>query len=198
MYSTTLCSPLAPTTYSLVQAMAPAISSEEMIHIPRGPRSAQSILSPPLFPVMRHPHCSTFRRISLAHKRRFRYRQFLDNSTAIVSASAVDGTPLPSSPMVDQHSVLPSADMPATPTVVPDSTLSESVLPQSQAARTRATGVTAALIAICVIVGLAACTLMGRLAYRRRSSLVRRFRRHRQAEDNLGFVFIEYDNSAWG
>lgn len=39
---------------------------------------------------------------------------------------------------------------------------------------------------------------MGRLAYRRRSSLLRRFRRHRQAEDNLGFVFIEYDNSAWG
>jgi hypothetical protein len=70
-------------------------------------------------------------------------------------------------------------------------------LSQSQA-RNRATGITAALIAVCVLVGLAACAVMGRLAYRRRLSLLRRFRRHRQAEDNLGFVFIEYDNSAWG
>jgi hypothetical protein len=70
-------------------------------------------------------------------------------------------------------------------------------LQQSQA-RNRVTGITAALIAVCVLVGLAACAMMGRLAYRRRSSLLRSFRRHRQAEDNLGFVFIEYDNSAWG
>ena len=179
--------------------MAPAISSQEITHIPRGPRSAQSILSPPLLPVTRHPHCSTFHRLSLAHKRRFRYRQLSDNSTAMVSASAVDGTPLPSSPMVDQHSVmLPSTDMPATTTVVSDSPLSESTLPQPHAARNRATSITAALITVCVLVGLAACTVMARFAYRRRSSLLRSFLRHRRAEDNLGFVFIEYDNSAWG
>ena len=179
--------------------MAPAISSQEIIYIPRGPRSAQSILSTPLFPVARHPHCPTFRRRSLSHKRRFRYRQFSDKSIAIVSAPAVDGTPLPSSPMADQHSViLPSTDVPAATTVVSDSTLSGSALPQPHAARYRVTGITAALIAVCVIVGLAACTILARLAYRRRSSLLRRFRRHRQAEDNLGFVFIEYDNSAWG
>jgi hypothetical protein len=180
--------------------MAPTISSQEITHIPRGPpsQSAQSILSPPLL-VTRHPHCSTFHRISLAHKRHIRYRQLLDNSTAIVSASAVDGTPLPSSPMVDQHSVvLPSTDMPATTTVVSDSTLPESALPQLHVARNRVTSVTAALIAVCVLVGIAACTIMARFAYRRRSSLLRSFRRHRQAEDNLGFVFIEYDNSAWG
>ncbi|KAN0116320.1 hypothetical protein V8E52_005939 [Russula decolorans] len=179
--------------------MAPAISSQEIAHIPRGPRPAQSILSPPLLSVTRHPHCSTFHRISLAHKRRFRYRQFSDNSTAIVSASAVDGTPPPSSPMVDQHSVvLPSTDMPATTTIVSDSTLSESALPQPHAARNRVTSITAALIVVSVLAGLAACTIMARFAYRRRSSLLRSFRRHRQAEDNLGFVFIEYDNSAWG
>ncbi|KAI0277595.1 hypothetical protein BGY98DRAFT_978446 [Russula aff. rugulosa BPL654] len=179
--------------------MAPAISSQEIIYIPRGPRSAQSILSTPLFPVARHPHCSTFRRRSLSHKRRFRYRQFSDKSIAVVSAPAVDGTPLPSSPMADQHSViLPSTDVPAATTVVSDSTLSGPALPQPHAARYRVTGITAALIAVCVIVGLAACTILARLAYRRRSSLLRRFRRHRQAEDNLGFVFIEYDNSAWG
>jgi hypothetical protein len=179
--------------------MAPAISSQEITHILRGPRSAQSILSPPLLPVTRHLHCSTFHRISLAHKRRFRYRQFLDNSTAIVPASAVDGTPLPSSPMVDQHSVvLPSTDMPATTTVVSDSTLSESGFPQPHTGRNRVTSITAALIVVCVLVGLAACTIMARFVYRKRSSLLRSFRRHRQAEDNLGFVFIEYDNSAWG
>ena len=192
------CSPLASTTYSLIQAMAPAISSQEITHIPRGPRSAQFILSPPLLPVMRHPHCSTYPRISLAHKRRLRYRQFPDNTIAIVSPP-VDGSPLPSLPIVDQHSVgLPSTDVPTTTTVVSDSTLSESALPQPHATRNRVTSITAVLIAVCVIVGLAACTIMARLAYRRRSSLLRRFRRHRQAEDNLGFVFIEYDNSAWG
>jgi hypothetical protein len=101
--------------------------------------------------------------------------------------------------MVDQHSVvLPSTDVPPTTTVVSDSTLSESALPQPHAARNRITSVTAVLIAVCVIAGLAACTIMARLAYRRRSSLLRSFRRHRQAEDNLGFVFIEFDNSAWG
>ena len=179
--------------------MAPAISSQEITHIPRGPRFAQSTLSQPLLPVTRHLHCSTFHRVSLAHKRRFRYRQFSDNSTAIVSTSVVDGTPLPSSPMADQHSVvLPSTDMPATTTVVPDSTLSESALSKPHASRTRVTSITAALIVVCVLVGLAVCTIMARFAYRRRSSLLRRFRRHRQAEDNLGFVFIEYDNSAWG
>jgi hypothetical protein len=117
-----------------------------------------------------------------------------------VSASAVDGTPLPYSPTVDQFSsILPSSDTPTTAstTAVSDQTLSESAIPQPQA-RNRATGITAALIAVCVLVGLAACAMMGRLAYRRRSSLLGRFRRHRQAEDNLGFVFIEYDNSAWG
>ena len=179
--------------------MAPAISSQETTHIPRGPRSVQSILSPPLLPVGRHPHCSTFHRMSLAHKRRFRYRQFPDNSIAIVSVPTVDGTPLPSSPMVDQHSVvLPFTDVPATTTVVSDSNMSESALPQPHAPRNRVTSITAVLIAVSVIVGLAACTIMARLAFRRRSSLLRRFRRHRQAEDNLGFVFIEYDNSAWG
>lgn len=171
--------------------------------MPRGPQSAQSFLSSPLLlPVTtKHSHCSTFRRTSLAHKRRFRYRQFADNSTAITSTSAaVDGTPLPYSlTTVDQDSSspFPSADMPpatTSTTVVSDTTLSG---PQSQA-RNRVTGITAALIAVCVLVGLATCTLMGRLAYRRRSSLLGRFRRHRQAEDNLGFVFIEYDNSAWG
>ena len=193
------CSPLASTIYSLVQAMAPVISSQGITHIPSGPRSAQSILSPPLLPVTRYPHCSTFRHISLAHKRRFRYRQFSDNTTAIVSASAVDGTPLSSSPMVDQHSVaLSSTEMPATATAVSDSTLPGSALPQPHAARNRVTSITAALIVVCVLVGLAACTIMTRFAYRRRSSLFRGFRRHRQAEDNLGFVFIEYDNSAWG
>lgn len=169
--------------------------------MPRGPRSAQSILSPPHLPATtRHPHCSTFHRISLAHKRRFRYRQFSDNSTAIGSASAVGGTPLPSPPMADQqHSVVPpSTDMPATTIVVSDSTLSESALPQPHTARNRVTSITAALIVVCVLVGLAACTIIARFAYRRRSSLFRRFRRHRQAENNLGFVFIEYDNSAWG
>lgn len=176
--------------------MAPAISSQEITHIPRGPPSAQSILSPPLHPVTRHPHCSSFPRMSLAHNRRFRYRQFSDNSTAVVSTSAVDGTPLPSSPMVDQHSaLLPSTDMPATTIVVSDS---ESALPQPHAARNRVTSITATLIVISVLVGLAACTIMARFAYRRRSSLLRKFRRHRQTEDNLGFVFIEYDNSAWG
>lgn len=180
-----------------IQTMAPAISSQEII--PRGPRSAQSIPSPPLLPVTRHPHCSTFHRISLAHKRRFRYRQLSDNSTAIIPSSTVDGTPLSSSPMVDQHSVvLPSTDMLATTTVLSDSTLSESGLPQPHAARNRVTSITAALITVCVLVGLAACTVMARFAYRRRSSLLRNFRRRRQAEDNLGFVFIEYDNSAWG
>ncbi|KAF8472927.1 hypothetical protein DFH94DRAFT_695853 [Russula ochroleuca] len=181
--------------------MAPAISSQQ--EITRDPQSAQSHLSSPLLPVTRHSHCTTFRRNTLAHKRRFRHRQFSDNSTAIPSASsAVDGggtPPLPYSPAVDQYSSLfPSADMPTTTTtVVSDSTLSEPALSQSQA-RNRATGITAALIAVCVLVGLAACAVMGRLAYRRRLSLLRRFRRHRQAEDNLGFVFIEYDNSAWG
>ena len=179
--------------------MAPAISSQEIAHIPRGSRPAQSILSPPLPPVTRHPHCSTFHRISLAHKRRFLYRQFSDNSTAIVAASVVDGTPLPPSPIVDQHTVvLPLTDMPATTTIVSDSTLSESALPQPHDARNRVTSITAALIVVSVLAGLAACTIMGRFAYRRRSSLLRNFRRHRQAEDNLGFVFIEYDNSAWG
>lgn len=179
--------------------MAPAVSSQETTHIPRSPRFVQSILSPPLFPVAGHPHCSTFSHISLAHKRHFRYRQFSGNSIAIVSAPAVDGTPLPSSPLVDQHSVVaPLNDVPATSNVVSDSTLSESLLPQPHAARYRVTSITAALIAVSVIVGLAVCTIAARLAYRRRSSLLRRFRRHRQAEDNLGFVFIEYDNSAWG
>ena len=170
--------------------MAPAISSPQ--EITRDPQSLQSHLSSPLLPVTRHLHCTTFRRNSLAHKRRFRHRQFSDNSTAL----AVDGgTPLPYSPAVDQQysSLFPSADTPAT-TALSDSTLSE---PQPQT-RDRATGITAALIAVCVLVGLAACAVMGRLAYRKRSSLLRRFRRHRQAEDNLGFVFIEYDNSAWG
>ena len=177
--------------------MAPAISSQEITRIPRYPQSAQLHLSSPL-PVTRHTHCSSIRRISLAHKRRFSYRQFSANSTAIVSASAVDGTPLPYSPSADQDSSpFPSADVPATTTIVSDTTLSESGLQQSQA-RNRVTGITAALIAVCVLVGLAACAMMGRLAYQRRSSLLRRFRRHRQAEDNLGFVFIEYDNSAWG
>ena len=178
--------------------MAPALSSREITRIPRDPQYAQSLLSSPLLPVTRHSHCSNIRRISLAHKRRFRYRQFSVNSTAIVSASVVDGTPLPYSPVVDHDSSpFPSADIPATTTIVSDTTLSESGLQQSQA-RNRVTGITAALVAVCVLVGLTACAMMGRLAYRRRSSLLRRFRRHRQAEDNLGFVFIEYDNSAWG
>lgn len=179
--------------------MAPAISSQEITHISRGPPSAQSILSPSLLPVTRHPHCSTFPHMSLAHKRHFRYRQFSDNSTAVVSTSAADGTPLPSSPMVDQRSaLLPPTDMPATTIVVSDSPLSESALPQPHAARSRVTSTTATLIVVSVLVGLAACTIMARFAYQRRSSLLRKFRRHRQAEDNLGFVFIEYDNSAWG
>jgi hypothetical protein len=192
----TACSPLVPTIYS--DYGSSYLLAGDRSHTSR-PSPAQSILSPPLLPVTRHPHCSTFHRIPLAHKRRFRYCQFSDNSTAIVAASAVDGTPLLSSPMVDQHSVvLPSTDMPATTTIVSDSTLSESALPQPHAARNRVTSITAALIAVSVLAGLAACTIMARFAYRRRSSLLRSFRRHRQAEDNLGFVFIEYDNSAWG
>ena len=39
---------------------------------------------------------------------------------------------------------------------------------------------------------------MGRLAYRRRSSLFQCLRLHRRAEDDLGFVFIQYDDSTWG
>ena len=73
-----------------------------------------------------------------------------------------------------------------------------SALAQYQAARNRATAITAALIAVCVLVGLAACAIMSRLAYRRRFSLLWCFRRHRRVEDDLGFVFIEYDDSTWG
>lgn len=75
-------------------------------------------------------------------------------------------------------------------------THSESALLQLQAARSRDT--TAALIAVCVVVGLTACTVMARLLYHGRFSLSRCVRRHRRTEDDLGFVFIQYDDSTWG
>jgi len=198
VFHRTLCSALAPTTYSLDQAMAPIISYHEIHHISYNPQSARSLLLTPL-PAERQSHRSIFRHISLSHKRRFRYRQYPDNSPPIVPVSEADNPPSPYKPTPDPRtSAFSSTSALAISTVASDPTLSESALLQLQVARSRATATTAALIAVCVVLGLAVCTMMGRLAYRRRSSLFRCLRPHRQAEDNLGFVFIQYDDSTWG
>ncbi|KAI0298612.1 hypothetical protein BC826DRAFT_998377 [Russula brevipes] len=111
----------------------------------------------------------------------------------------VNISPLPYTPTVDlRPSVLLSTDTPAMSNLASDPARSDSALPQLQAARNRATVITAVLITVCVLVGLTACTVIGRLVYRRRLSLLRCFRGRRQAEDKLGFVFIEYDDSTWG
>ena len=174
--------------------MAPAISGLEIRLISSSSQSARSLLSTPL-PAKRHSHHSIFRHISFAHKRRFQHPRYPENSPPIVPA---DNPPLPYKPTTDlPPSVFPLADRLATSTMASDLALSESALLQLQAARNRATATTAALIAVCVVLGLTACTVMGRLAYRGRFSLFRCLRRHRQAEDDLGFVFIQYDDSTW-
>ncbi|KAI9461736.1 hypothetical protein F5148DRAFT_1377246 [Russula earlei] len=150
--------------------------------------------------VTRQSHHSTSRHISLAHKRRFRYRQFLDSLPTAVSAFVVSDPPLLSTPTVDPHpSVFPSSDTLVTSTSGSyDPTRTDLTSLQLQAARGHVMVVTAALIAVCVLVGLTACTVIARVAYRKRSSLLQCLQRHRQVEDDLGFVFIEYDDSTWG
>jgi len=175
--------------------MAPTISYHEIHHISYSSQLTRSLLPAPL-PAERQSHRSIFRHTSLSHKRRFRHRQYPDNSPPIAPVLEADNPPLPYKPTADPRtSAFSSTTALAISTVASDPTLSESALLQLQAARNRATVTTAALIAVCVVVGLAVCTMMGRLAYRR---LFQCLRRHRQAEDDLGFVFIQYDDSTWG
>jgi hypothetical protein len=178
--------------------MAPTISYHEIHHISYRSQLASSLLPAPL-PAERQSHRTIFRHTSHSHKRRFRHRQYPDNSPPIALVSEADNPPLPyKSTTGPRTSAFTSTTALAISTVESDPTLSELALLQLQAARNRATATTAALIAVCIVVGLAVCTLMGRLAYRRRSSLFQCLRRHRQAEDDLGFVFIQYDDSTWG
>ena len=179
--------------------MAPTISYHEIHHISYRSQLARSLIPAPL-PAERQSHRTIFRHISHSHKRRFRHRQYHpDNSNPIVPVSEADNPPLPYKSTTGlRTSAFTSTTALAISTVASDPTLSELALLQLQAARNRATATTAALIAVCIVVGLAVCTMMGRLAYRRRSSLFQCLRRHRQAEDDLGFVFIQYDDSTWG
>ncbi|KAI0256105.1 hypothetical protein BJV78DRAFT_1169271 [Lactifluus subvellereus] len=183
MYSIyTRCSLLAFTTYPLDQAMAPTNSCQEIHHIPRGSQPAHFLTS-------RQSRHYSFRRASLAHKRRFRSRQFLGDSTV------VDPSP-PYAPSLNLHlPMLSSIEVSASAILAPDSYWS--ALPQSEAAIRHTTAITAALIAVCILVGLATCAVIGRFAYRRRFLLTKWLRRSRQAEDDLGFVFVEYDESTW-
>jgi hypothetical protein len=59
-------------------------------------------------------------------------------------------------------------------------------------------GTAIALIVVCILVGLALCAVIGRFAYRKRLPLLRWPWRTRREEDNLGFVFVEYEDSTWG
>ncbi|KAH9961357.1 hypothetical protein BC827DRAFT_1204044 [Russula dissimulans] len=180
--------------------MAPAIPCQKTRHIvPRSTPSPPPLLSSPLS-ITRRSHYWTSRRISLAHKRRLRYRQFPDSlRPTTVSAPVSSNSPPLSIPIVEPHpSVSPSTYAPVIPTIASHPTRTESAPSQLQAARNQVTAVTAVLIAVCVLVGLAACSMMGSLVYRKRSSLLRRLRPHHQAEADLRFVFIEYDESTWG
>jgi hypothetical protein len=107
----------------------------------------------------------------------------------------VTNLPLVSKATTDLPSVFPSTDRLAISTMASGPTHSESALLQLQAARNRATTTTAALIAVCVVVGLTACTVLARHG---RFSLFRCLRPHRRTEDDLGFVFIQYDDSTRG
>ena len=177
--------------------MPPTISYHEIRHISSSSQSAHSLVSTPL-PVKRHSHYSmSFRHISLAHKRRFRHRRYPDNSSPVLLITEVTNPPLLSK-ATDLPSTFPSTDRLAISTMASGPIHSESALLQLQAARNRATTTTAALIAVCVVVGLTACTVMARLVYHGRFSLSRCLRRHRRTEDDLGFVFIQYDDSTWG
>jgi hypothetical protein len=178
--------------------MPPTISYHEIRYISSSSQSAHSLVSTPL-PVKRHSHHSmSFRHISLAHKRRFRHRRYPENSSPVLTTSEVTNPPLLSKATTDLPSMFLSTERLATSTMASGPTHSESALLQLQAARNRATTTTAALIAVCVVVGLTACTVMVRLVYHGRFSLSRCLRRHRRTEDDLGFVFIQYDDSTWG
>ena len=176
--------------------MAPTNSCQE-IH--RDSQSAHFFTSSPAFPLRRQSRqYYSFRRASLAHKRRFRSRQYLGDSTAVAvePTSLVSSPPPPYTPTLNLHlSMLSSIEMSASATLAPDSHLS--ALPQSEATIRHTTTITAALIAVCVLVGLVACAVIGHLVYKRRFLLTKWSRRSRQAEDDLGFVFVAYDESTW-
>jgi hypothetical protein len=172
--------------------MAPTISYQETHYIPRGSQSAHLLTSSPPLPVGRPSRRYSFRRTSLAHKRRFHSRQqSVGDSPAVESTSPLNSPSPPYTATLDlRFPVLSSTEMPAIATLASDSHLQ-----QPEAAIRRTTAITAALIAVCILVGLTACAVVGSLAYRRRLLLPRWLQWSRQAEDDLGFVFVEYDES---
>ncbi|KAH9978771.1 hypothetical protein BGW80DRAFT_1280844 [Lactifluus volemus] len=190
------CSPPALTIYPLDQAMAPTNSCRETHQIPH--TTSQSIhlmSSPPL--VWRSSHRYSLRRASLVHKRRFRSRQSVSDSPAVESTYPLNVPSPPYTATLDLRlPVLSSANMPPTATSASGSHWS--ALQQSKAAIHHTTAITAALIVVCVLMGLAACAVISSLAYRRRLLLPKWLRWNRRAEDDLGFVFVEYDDSTWG
>jgi hypothetical protein len=152
---------------------------------------------PPPPPVWRPSRRYSLRRVSLVHKRRFRSRQFVSDSPIVESTYPLNVPSPPYTASLDlRFPVLSSANMPPTATSASDS--HRTALQQSKAAIRHTTAITAALIVVCVLMGLAACAVISSFAYRRRLLLPKWLRWNRRGEDDLGFVLVEYDDSTWG
>jgi hypothetical protein len=158
-------------------------------------QSIHLMSSPP--PVWRSSHRYSLRRASLFHKRRFCSRQSVSDSPAVESTYPLNVPSPPYTATLDLRlPVLSSANMPPTATSASGSHWS--ALQQSKAVIRHTTAITAALIVVCVLMGLAACAVISSLAYRRRLLLPKWLRWNRRAGDDSGFVFVEYDDSTWG
>lgn len=188
-------SPLALTTYPSAQAMAPTNSFQEIHNTLGGSPFTHPILMPQ-FRITRPLHRYSFRRVSLAHQRRFRSRQQSASPVVLTSAIAVNGPPPPYTPTMDLHpSIIPPTGIPATSTANADLRRLAQPIPRHHLSSTAI-----ALIVVCILVGLALCTVIGYFIHRKRLPLLRwpwRTRTRRE-EENLGFVFVEYDDSTWG
>jgi hypothetical protein len=175
--------------------MAPTNSFQEIHNTLGGSPFTHPILMPQ-FRITRPLHRYSFRRVSLAHQRRFRSRQHPASPVVLTSASAVNGPPPLYTPTIDLHpSIITPTGIPATSTATADLRRPVQPIPRHHLSATAI-----ALIVVCVLVGLALCTVIGYFVHRKRIPLLQwpwRTRTRRE-EESLGFVFVEYDDSTWG
>ena len=175
--------------------MAPTNSFEEIHNSLGGSPFAHPIPSPQ-FRITRPLHRYSFRRVSLAHQRRFRSRQHPATPVVPTSASAVNGPPPPYTPTIDLHpSIIPPTGISATGPATSDLRRPAQPIPRHHLSSTAI-----ALIVVCILVGLALCAVIGYFVHRKRLPLLwwPWRTRTRREEESLGFVFVEYDDSTWG
>ncbi|KAI0305589.1 hypothetical protein B0F90DRAFT_1815191 [Multifurca ochricompacta] len=171
--------------------MAPTNSSQEIHHVLGGQQPATPLISSP-FPITKH-HIAALMAMCLSPINVAFTRVNLQAIRPLSCLHLHQRPPPPYSAAFDLHpSIHPSTGTPATAIAAINSQWS--VPSQPQTARSSTMAIASALIVVSVFLGLMACIAVGRFAYRRRSLLRRRVRRTCRVEDDLGFVFVEYDD----